>query len=302
MPCYSPLKGYYIRKDGQSSFTFKRKDAPFDANLMEISCGQCIGCKIQRSKDWSIRCVNEMHHHQNNAFLTLTYSPEHMPSDQGLRKEHLQKFFKRYRKFLSNTAQKPKIRYYACGEYGDQKARPHYHALIFGHDFQDKYAWTKINGNTYYRSPQLEKLWKYGTSLIGEANIGTACYIAKYVTKKINGDQAEETYSRVDTTTGEITQIIPEYTVMSTGIGREWLDEFKYDLYKGFITHDGVKFKIPRYYMERIGKTNEVLQDKIKSNISKAMADKETETWERLLAREKHAHLILDQELRKLEK
>nr|UXQ88066.1 MAG: replication initiation protein [Microvirus sp.] len=304
MPCYSPLKGYRTLKNGKNSFTLHRKDAANDSDLSSIACGQCIGCRIQRSKDWAIRCVNEMESHEHSSFLTLTYAPENLPDNGTLQKQHLSTFFKVYRTWLQRKTQQ-KIRYYACGEYGTEKSRPHYHAIIFGHEFSDKYPWTKINGKQYYRSPQLEKLWPHGTSLFCEANIGTAAYVSKYITKKITGDQSIDAYGYLDEETGEILQIIPEYTTMSTvpGIGGNWLDKYhKTDLTKGYITHEGVKFRIPRYYMDRLEKLDPSLHQLIKESTAARMADKESETYERLLQREKHAQLVLKQELRDLEK
>ena len=65
--------------------------------------------------------------HPHNAYITLTYNDDHLPANGSLQPRDLQLFWKRLRK-----ARTPGIRYYACGEYGDQTARPHYHAIIFG--------------------------------------------------------------------------------------------------------------------------------------------------------------------------
>lgn len=306
MACYSPLKGYKHLKDGSIGFTLKSKLAAIDAQLSEIACGQCIGCKIQRSKDWAIRCTNEMYHHEQSSFLTFTYRDENLPENGSLHKQHLTTFFKSYRKWLQRNS-KNKIRYYACGEYGTKLDRPHYHALIFGHEFEDREPKFRKNGATYYVSKQLEKLWPHGNCIIAEACMGTAAYIAKYVTKKINGDQADSHYEIINEETGEILHLQSEYTVMSTGIGRQWLDDFyKTELAKGFITHEGVKFRIPRYYMDRLEKLDSGLHQYIKEATAERMDKPEEqktmdEKYKRLIAREKHAHLVMEQELRNLE-
>ena len=205
--------------------------------------------------------------HERNSFITLTFSPEHLPNDHSIRKEHLQKFFKRLRK---NTG--IKFRYFACGEYGDNKGRPHYHAIIFGTDFPDRVLHSKTkNGDMLYRSATLEKAWPYGFSLIGEVSFQSAAYVARYVMKKRKGDDDKvdpktgktnkEHYMVVDPNTGEAFDIQPEFCLMSRGsgkkddpplfrygIGRAWLDKHKDDTNKDFITLNGHKMGLPKYY------------------------------------------------------
>jgi len=100
---------------------------------------------------------------KNNIFITLTYSDEHLPSDNSLHLEHFQNFMKRLRKKYGEN-----IRFYHCGEYGEQTQRPHYHACIFNFDFEDKKIWRRANGNNLYNSESLSKLWPFGYAVIGE--------------------------------------------------------------------------------------------------------------------------------------
>ena len=93
-----------------------------------LPCGQCYACRIAKSREWASRCVMESKLHKENCFITLTYNDEHLPSDLSLQKDDFTKFIKRLRK---NTGDK--IRYYACGEYGDLYQRPHFHACLFGY-------------------------------------------------------------------------------------------------------------------------------------------------------------------------
>lgn len=145
----------------------------------------------------------------------------------------------------------PNIRYYHCGEYGEKLKRPHYHALLFGFDFPDKKPWRLIKGKLYYRSDALEQLWPFGFSSIGEANFQTAAYVARYVTKKIYGPKAREHYSRVDRVTGEITELVPEYTTMSRrpGIGYLFYEKYHSDIYPNdFVVLRGRQMQPPRFY------------------------------------------------------
>lgn len=146
--CYSPIVGYratYLTKNGKRPIVFNKAYGYTDMEV-KVPCGKCKGCRLEYSRQWAIRCVHEAQMHDDNAFITLTYSQENIPKDRSIHKEELQKFFKRLRK---NT--NVKLRYFACGEYGKQKNRPHYHAIIFGYSFPDKTLYSKRKGNLYYR-------------------------------------------------------------------------------------------------------------------------------------------------------
>ena len=148
--------------------------------------------------------------HEENSFVTLTYSDEHLPDGGRLVLDDFQRFFKRLRKRVGVP-----VRYYHCGEYGETFGRPHYHACIFGYGFPDRVLWSYSNGQPLYSSKELSDLWPYGHALIGEVTFDSAAYVARYIMKKVNGDRADEHYRRVDLDTGEIYQLPPEYTTMS---------------------------------------------------------------------------------------
>ena len=46
-----------------------------------LSCGQCIGCRLESSRQWAIRCVLEskLYDSELNWFMTLTYDDAHLP-------------------------------------------------------------------------------------------------------------------------------------------------------------------------------------------------------------------------------
>ena len=167
-----PLQGYrakFVNPTGKRPIVFN-PNAGFRDLPVSVPCGRCTGCRLEYSRQWAIRCVHEAQMHEHNAFITLTFDKEHLPDDHSIRKEHLQKFFKRLRKRIGVD-----IRYFACGEYGSRNNRPHYHAIIFGYDFPDKYLHTKTrNGDLLFRSPTLEKAWKFGYSLIGHVTFESA--------------------------------------------------------------------------------------------------------------------------------
>jgi len=248
MPCYHPLKGFlskHVNPSGRRSVVFDRKSGFVDRPVT-LPCGQCIGCRLEHSRQWAIRCVHEAQMHEQNCFITLTYADEHLPPGNTLRLDHWQKFMKRLRKHHGH-----RIRFYHCGEYGTHHGRPHYHACLFGHQFADKKLWRQSRENPLYRSPSLEKLWPFGFSTIGDVTFQSAAYVARYIVKKVTGEKAEQHYQWADADTGEIHQQRPEYTTMSRrpGIGKAWLDKYTPDVYPGdYIVLNGKKLKPPKYY------------------------------------------------------
>jgi len=92
---------------------------------MQLPCGKCAFCIQKTINAWVLRLSHEMEVSTSAFFLTLTYDDEHLPEDEELSKRDLQLFIKRLRK------KNPGIRYFAIGEYGTERGRPHYHAVIF---------------------------------------------------------------------------------------------------------------------------------------------------------------------------
>jgi len=207
--CHKPLTAW---RTTDGNMTFSPKEA--FGQEYKIPCGQCMGCRLEKSRQWAIRSVHESQTHEQNCFITLTYAE--MPEGHSLNKKTLQLFWKKLRKALYPK----KIRYFACGEYGDTFDRPHYHAIIFGHDFgisneeltprlgkmseffpQKKHVTnsdlTLINKSDYgylWTSNLLNKIWGHGFTSIAECNFETCAYVARYVTKKITGTPAKEHY------------------------------------------------------------------------------------------------------------
>lgn len=250
MPCYRPLTAY--RKGGEIKFKIPRSQSKLQYEKLTIPCGQCIGCRIRRTRMWAVRCVHEASLYQQNIFITLTYDEEHLPDNRSLNKTHFQGFMKRLRKKHPNQ----KIRYYMCGEYGGKLGRPHYHALIFNFDFEDKYFWRTSKKNTIYRSPTLERLWPFGLSDIGSVTAQSANYVAGYIQKKITGKQANLHYQWFDENTGEVYDRLPEYNSMSLkpGIGKLWYDKYWKDVFPTDTIHDieGKRLIVPDYYLDKL--------------------------------------------------
>ena len=202
--------------------------------------------------------------HDENSFITLTYDDDNLPWDGSLNKKHLQDFMKRLRWHFRHKT----IRFFACGEYGEQLNRPHYHALLFNHDFQDKTLWSETDGIRLWISEGLGELWPFGFSTIGNVTWDTAAYCARYVTKKKTGEEAKDHYWKMLATDLEV-QLEPEYATMSTkpGIGKTWFDEYQDDCYPSdYITSKGKKLRVPRYYDTLLAAHNELDLKHIKEN------------------------------------
>lgn len=249
MVCYYPLDGYRAKtpneKTGKRPIVFNKNDGLLDMPV-QLPCGQCIGCRLERSRQWAIRCVHEASLYESNCFITLTYSPEHLSDDYSLKLDHWQKFMKRLRKKYPQ-----KIRFFHCGEYGEKHGRPHYHAILFNHDFQDRLLFKQRDDVKLYTSDELQTLWPYGHTSVGDVTFESAAYVARYVVDKITGDNAEKHYEYINPETGEIHQRKPEYCTMSRngGIGGKWWEQYSTDVTNhDFVVIRGQKMKPPKFY------------------------------------------------------
>ncbi len=261
MTCYSPLKGFENLEDGGIVFKRSKNAGP----AMDVACGQCLGCRIDRSKEWAARIVHEAQMHQDKCFVTLTYDAENVPQDGSLNKQHFQKFMKRLRR----ANESKEIRYFHCGEYGEGLQRPHYHACLFGIDFDDREPHFATNGVTTYISQELEKIWGKGFCTLGELNYQTAAYTARYIMKKVTGARAEEHYLRVNPTTGELHQLDPEYVTMSLrpGIGKTFYEKYETDFFPSDecpVPGKGVYKSVPKYYERLYAEKNPDTYEQIK--------------------------------------
>lgn len=265
MPCYHPLQAYQA-VDGTVIFTQLRR---YDiVRSLQLPCGQCVGCRLERSRQWAMRCLHEASLYERNAFITLTYDQLHLPAGGGLVYSDFQNFMKRLRKCISPSL----VRFYMCGEYGENFGRPHFHACLFGYDFPDKLHWKKTpSGCSIYRSSLLESLWPGGFSSIGDVTFESAAYVARYIMKKITGHLAEVSgcYEVVDPDTGEIHHRRPEFNKMSLkpGIGARWLEKWSTDVYPhDYVIINGKKVKPPKYYDKKYAQEHQLEFEDISFN------------------------------------
>ena len=257
----------------------------------EIPCGKCQSCRLDYSKEWMQRCMLEQKLWAYNEMITLTYDEEHLPKQIGanikendvnfetgeinpetkfkevptLKKDDVQKFLKRLRRYWQYNYGQDNIRFYMCGEYGDQKGRPHYHLLMFNFEVHDKefYKYSK-KGFKMYHSQVIEDLWGKGHIELNEVNAETCAYVARYIMKKQKGGNAKEL--------AELKGQVPEYTNCSRkpGIGGNYFEEHKEQIYssdKIYInTGKGLDTALPSKYFDRLYDAEEHdLMEKIKA-------------------------------------
>lgn len=231
-----------------------------------IPCGQCIGCRLDYSRMWADRCILEAREYECNAFVTLTYDPEHLPELQqvidvetgetflwpSLVPEDLEKFMKDLRRYYKYHYNYDNIRFYACGEYGEEGGRPHFHLLLFNLPVPDKQYWfTNHENEKIYISNSLSKIWNKGIVTIGDVTWNSAAYVARYVMKKQKGNTA----GLVEICGHLVTGLVPEFTRMSRkpGIAWKYYDEHKHEFYETDEIVLSVRGKVrtikpPRYY------------------------------------------------------
>lgn len=203
-----------------------------DGGSMVVPCGRCVVCKDQRKKQWFIRIMAEVAYCDFTKFFTLTYSNEFLPNPEAPRLKHedFQRFFKRLRKELKGI----RLKYYMCGEYGEELGRPHYHCILMIYGDLGE-----ININKVIRDK-----WPEGHVDIGSVTPRSVMYCLNYM-DKLYLLEAKNPHE------------VKPYQKMSLGLGDTYFNANKDNLgSKGYITYEGVRYDIPRYakdkYVEEI--------------------------------------------------
>lgn len=224
MPCFHPYTGWQS-PDGKHFTLHKQTRA--DQNRLDIPCGGCLGCRMAYAKHWAIRNHHEYTQHDRAAWVTLTYDDEHLPPT--LTKPDLANYIRRLRK---PRAARP-IRFFACGEYGEQRGRPHYHAIIYGLD-------AGADGD------RLHNTWGRGHTDVTPVTPAIINYTAGYTAKKIGWK--ENIREQVDPTTGEVYTWQPPFLQMSRRPGIGAHARAHIPSWRLYAIHNGYKTSVPRYY------------------------------------------------------
>lgn len=221
MQCISPL-----------NVKNKSKDLNNQNQYVTVPCGKCLPCLKRRASHWSFRLNEEAKISSSAHFLTLTY--EICPSSKNgyntLVKKDFQDFLKRLRKLCPTN----KLKYYACGEYGSQTQRPHYHAIILNLP------------RSIGQNPQLmDQTWGHGHTMSVSSNQLTINYVVGYMNKGRFTPESEHD------------DRLPEFSLMSKKMGMNYLTPQMVKYYKDrrvacIVKEGGQIMSMPRYYKEKI--------------------------------------------------
>lgn len=245
MSCLNPSLAWISKPDalGSRHITFTSRFSPLSQkaehmgeSLIEIPCRKCVGCKLDYSVNWAVRCQLESLNSPFNFFVTLTYDDAHLPftnhtvvdkiSGEVLKDEtvatlvpdHFKKFVKDLRAYFKYHFKESNIRFFGAGEYGSKNFRPHYHIILFNCNLRDLQLFREnFEGDNLYRSPMLEKIWNKGFVTVGACSFESCAYVARYSLKKIGVDKREYLERGV----------IPEFVRMSRrpGIGASYFEK-----------------------------------------------------------------------------
>lgn len=278
MPCEHPIQAFRPALGGPVCFGAPKNNGRAYIPI-EIPCGYCILCREEQARQWAVRITHESSLHEENSFLTLTYSNRHLPTYSSLSTEqrydpkekqsddwqepkdrhHQSKFWKRLRHHLGVRG----LRYYSVGEYGDRSQRPHYHACVFGHAFTEGRIIVQTEPYLLWTTPWLEKLWGLGNVRVGALNFQTARYTASYVVKKLRSKQQ---YVRIDENSGELIPLVQPRSYMSKNIAKDWWTK-NYNYVTAFdqVIIDGRPQKPPKAYDKWLNEASEIASGMIKT-------------------------------------
>lgn len=227
--------------------------------LFHVPCGQCGECRLSRARSWATRCVHEATLWQRSCFITLTYKDT--PSNNSLDPSDTRNFIRRFR----DQFKKP-FKYFLVGEYGEKNDRPHYHALIFGHDFgysnrhhirdplskkvehEHLTSFTPLHDTEAMSCQELNDIWQLGHTSVGELTFDSAAYCAQYAMKKVTGSKAALHYGSRH----------PEFMRTSqNAIGKQYALRYAEEIIRNNSTlSNGVEQPIPNYYLKLYEKQN----------------------------------------------
>lgn len=255
---------------------------------MQVPCGRCAACKVAHSREWSVRLLHELDEYGGRGlFVTLTYATDKLPENKSISKEELQNFFKRLRMIIYREkgfqyvifepGKKPQkkmwtkpIKYFACGEYGEKRDRPHYHAIILNADFGDV--------------DKIKKAWKLGLVHAGTVTSASCKYVGNYIQKKESMKYLTEGRE-------------PPFQLQSMGIGKQYALRNAEQIHSQLnITQMGTPVGIPRYYKKILGLGEREFAQKAQERISEANA----KVWS-LATDDLAAEALVNSELRQKE-
>lgn len=248
MQCIKPLKASL---DSSGNITFSSKKAIPGLVPFQLPCRKCLPCRLNTAREKAIRCWHETKMHKDSIFLTLTYNDEnlttpylHYPDFQLFMKSLLE----RLNRDIQNPFERIKIPYLVTGEYGEEKKRPHWHAILYNFRPEDaKKLYTTSRGDICYDSKFITDIWQKGKIEFGSVTLDSANYVARYAAKKlVHGLDHEHKYHPIHKTSSK------------HAIGKKWIEKYhEHTFNNGYvILPNGQKSGIPRYYKDWLKQHN----------------------------------------------
>lgn len=212
---------------------FEIRKGPRKGEHVKIKCGKCILCRIDRRREWTQRLMYEWQSQKyRGLFVTLTYRDEFL-GDNNLEYEDVQKFLKRLRKRIEKNRPGTRIKFYAAGEYGEERLRKHWHIVIFGDV-------TRF---------EVLKSWPYGGCDVKPIIRNRLRYVLKYLDK--------EDWFNADCFRLKFGKKTPPCHHMSNGLGAAYYEEHLDDFADGYIEVASPRGKkivvMSRYYRNKYG-------------------------------------------------
>lgn len=249
MSCVFPVDAWRAAEcndSGKRGIVFNIRHGLVDQPL-QVPCGKCVGCRVDRSRVWAVRMYHEASLHDRNCFVTLTYRD----APEFISVRDVQLFIKRLRRRF-------RVRYFATGEYGSVSHRAHYHLVVFGEDFRNG---SYSIDDRLYGHPYLDRAWGHGFVSVGDVSLASCMYVAGYATKKIGDPDVFNIMSR------------------RPGIGRGWVDRYWDDIRRTeTIVIGGKEFPIPLRYLEWYADELVVVKESRKQFVDNMSAD---DVWQR---------------------
>lgn len=240
MRCLSPITIHAPKRKGHYA-------------QVNVPCGKCYNCLVNKRSQMAYRLFNEAEHSQSNYFITLTYDDEHLFFKDNyavLEKEEIQRW-------LKNLVQKCRdsysvvVKYYLVGEYGFRHGRPHYHLHLFNLP-------PTIDIYNFCVS-----IWNKGGFYVGNTCGASAMYTTKHNLLKMLPSELNPNFV--------VEQIVPPFVFMSKGLGKHVLDDFVKKFPGGslvtipkYLSADGKKIPMPRYLRDKF---NSYINNGIKVNL-----------------------------------
>lgn len=251
MTCYHPRPQAVCTETGR--WLKGRELQQLSYVVRDVSCGQCLGCRLAWIDEWKLRATHEAMFHESSCMVTLTYAPENFPASQAQAERDVVLFVKRLRQHFKHVV----IKTSGVFELGEKSDRPHFHIICFGlRPNRSKLKERGYGGGAIWICDKLTELWGKGHVTWIDFAPAVAGYVFGYGMKKYSRTQSAGKYVYVrNSVTGKLIPFEPVKGVcksLKPGIGYQACVKYGRDWLRlgGCSTRDGKLLPIPDYYLK----------------------------------------------------